>query len=155
MAEWTENFIGVIPISSRDDIATVAQKIMPDVNEGVMFDSIRLSPKGSEPATHLATVCPMKKDLAEKWRQVLLPLGRKPEDYPRENTGTADKFIGTTVMLDSKSTAIITDRLEGLRVKAVKTVRLIDTRRNMTEVRDIDTVFTALGLVRILPDEEV
>ena len=147
--EWTEDFIGVIPIGLRDDMAAIATRIMPDVDEDKMFDSIRLSSSGKEPATHLATVCAMQKDMADKWRQILLPSSSRPRDYPTTTTRATDKTTGSISMVDLKATAIITDRIENFRVKASKTVKLIDSRRNIETVSDINDVFTALGLVQI------
>jgi hypothetical protein len=154
MYEWTETLYIIIPIAQRNNMAAIAEKIMPDVNEGAMFDSIRLSTKGVEPATHLMSVCPCEKGMAEQWRQILLQSSSKPRDYPDESTSTADKVIGSTVKLDSKAITILTDRIDQQRVKDTKLVRLIDDNHSaLTAVTDIEDVLQRAGLVRIIPDE--
>lgn len=151
MPDWTETLYIIIPIAQRQNMASIAEKIMPDVNEGAMFDSIRLSAKGEEPATHLMAVCPCKKDMAEKWRQILLQSSSRPRDYPNESTSVTDKIIGTTVKLDAKAITILTDRIDGQRLKTSKAVRLIDdSHSELKSISEIDDVLSRVGLVRIV-----
>jgi len=150
MPEFTEMLWVVIPIDARDIVARFADEIM---NDATMFDDVRLSADGQEPATYLMTVVPSRKDQAEDWRKRLLPLTVAPEDYPtRQDPSVKDLADSAIVKLDGKFFIAITDRIDGTQVKAEKAVRLIDSRYvNTRAITSQESILGMLNLVEIKP----
>lgn len=149
--EWTETLWIVIPIAARDTFARIASTIMPDVNEGVMFDDIRLSANGQEPASYLMSECPCTKELAHEWLKILLPLVTPPQDYPDVPNPDAKDITDTVATrADGKFIAVFTDRIDGQRVKDTKSVRVIDSKYSaLRNVSDIQNVLDRVSLSRI------
>lgn len=149
--EWTETLLIIIPVAQQVTMGAIASKIMPDVDESKMFDDIRLSLTGTEPATHLMSECPCDKEMAENWRQVLLRDVNKPRDYPTQSKiSKADELVGDAVNVDSRSITILTDRLAGLVVKEQKTVRLAkDKHSALTIIRESGDILKHVGLKKI------
>lgn len=150
--EWTETAYIIISITLRDDMAAIAEKIMPDVNEGEMFDGIRASITGNEPATHLMAKCPMKPEYAEKFRLILLADTAKPDNYPTKTVSKTDEAKGVLVNADPKSITVITDRIDKGKLKTTLSVKLAKSKDSaLTTVSNIDDVLAHRELIRI-PD---
>jgi hypothetical protein len=158
MPEWSETLYIIIPVSLRDEFAVLASRIMPDVGEDKMFDSIRLSLTGKEPAIALMSECPCNKELAKAWAFVM-GYGT-PDDYP-DLSGQAvtalNKYRANAELakLNSRFFMAITERLDGRKVKeGLKAIRVLDSKfAGVTHIRDIDDVLTRRGLVRITPSD--
>ena len=153
--EWTEMVYIVIPIALRDQFGGFALKVMGDRDDDKMFDSIRLSASGKEPATHLGTVCPCTKKQAALWRDLLLDSEAKPGDYPNDKADTKDKVFATTAKLDLKHISVLANRLDGLVVKPSKDIRVIESKHNtMKAINSPQQLWDYVGLQRIITLDE-
>ena len=161
MSDWTYNLYAIIPIGARNRAGQIAQVIMPDVDEDRMFDGVRLSTDGNEPATHLATSCPLTPRLAKRWKNLLLASELDRDDFPN----VSDNWDGATLAQvaamigNARFLVVITNRLgEDNRtlVRRNRAVRVINSVKypNVNQIPSLDWIINRVGLVRISSEDE-
>ena len=161
MSDYVYNLYMIIPIGGRNLAGQIADLIMPDVDEDKMFDSIRLSTSGNEPATHLATDCPLTPRMAKRWKNLFLAAEADPQDFPDvSDTLTAGQLSAiASAIANARFIAVITNRLSGdnrTLIRRNRTVRVIDSVKypNITQIPDLQAILDRVGLVRIRSEAE-
>lgn len=150
MSTWTEEIICVIPIAERDNMALLASKIMPDVNEGRMFDRIRLSITGEEPATHLMAICPLPDGLAGAWCDSFNVVHQYLSSINLKQT---DKRLASESIKDARFAVALLARIENDVIRETKSVKLA-YGTNLTIVTSYQDLLSGIGLVQIGDDGE-
>lgn len=153
-SEWQYMLWVIVPIAAQTKIANIATRLMPDVREDLMFEGIRLSVSGSEPATHLMTVCPMTPRLAKRWKDLCLTSEDDRQDFPNDETPDAtDVSDFSTWIQNARFISAITNRLnpDDSLIKSNWDVLLIDRTRfpNVTTIPSFEAVLSRVGLSRI------
>jgi hypothetical protein len=154
-SDYNHMLYAIIPIALRRVAGEAAERIMPDRDEIRMFDSIRLSETGEEPATHLMTICPCTLKQATIWYEIMLDEVAKPAHFSNDKPDPRDKLSLTDIKVNPKFICIITDRVNGNRLKEKKSVQVVTSKFNtVKEVNDPMAIASRVNLIRIISSEE-
>lgn len=157
MSDWRWNLYAVIPLASKTIAGGVANIIMPDVDEDKIFDSIRMSVTGNEPATHFCTSCPVTQQQAVEWLALFLPGESIPVGWGTPQLTWDASILGSfnSARNNPNFIAVVTRRLGDDHMTLTKINRdvvVIDTAEypDVTQIPNIDDIFSRVGLKQVI-----
>jgi hypothetical protein len=155
---WKYDLYLIFPSAGLATMRNVAIDVMPDVNEGAMFDSYRLSVTGEEPASAFGARCPLTPALARKWKAYILPEQVSPEDFPDDEWTPNATWVNQiqTARENNRFIALVTRRINGQTWEPnnqVVIIKDIVKHLDVTVVPNIGAVLNYVGLQRIVAEE--